>query len=239
MDSFKKKLITLIMGTNTDQTSHFLQAQQKNEENILTYFRRLKALYLSCTKTTETNLEKDTMEINMMYKKLEETMPQMTKSEFTRLCESSLNAGTFSLTELKQNTVVASRKISKTPQIMFNPVLNNTSTWRGRSPAARMEQNGFGDRPNPYRQQTRTCYHCQRPENLARNCLHRKKKIEFETNNGRAPKNPIGRQDNYRQPLAQGSNYNQRNRFSSDGPKRPFVTGIPNRQQTLGNHFNQ
>ena len=224
IDSFKKKLVTLIMGTNTDQTSHFLQAHRKTDENVLTYFRRLKALYLSCTKTTENNLENDTMGINMMYKKLEETLPQMAKIEFTRLCETSLNDGTFSLTKLKQNTVVASRKISKTPHVLLNPVLDNTSPRRGRSPTAREEQNGFKERSNPYRRETRTCYHCNRPGHLARNCFRRQREIELQNYNGRESKTPTGRRINNER-----ENYD-RNQSSTYGPKRLSFAGISNRR---------
>jgi hypothetical protein len=242
MDSFKKKLITLVMGTNTDQTSHFLQAQRKPDENILTYFRRLKALYLSCTKTTEVNLETDTMGQNMIYKKLEETMPQLAKIEFTRLCENTLNDGTFSLTKLKQNIVVANRKISKTPQILLNPVQDNPGPWRRRSPADTREHNGFGERPSPYRQETRICYHCDRPGHLVRNCFRRKKEISLQNINGREPKTPRGRTTNYQpryRPLARGDNHNWRNGSTANGPKRPFVEDIQHRRETSRNRFNQ
>ena len=155
MESYKKKLITLIMGTNTDQTSYFLQAQRKPEENILTYFRRLKALYLSCTKSDKTALENDTIGINMIFKKLEETLPQNAKIEFRRSCETSLNEGTFSLTKLKQNTVVASRKVPKIPQILLNQLMDNTSSRRDVSPDIKKEQYGTGERSNSYRRETR------------------------------------------------------------------------------------
>ena len=253
MDSFKKRLITLIDGTNTDQTSHFLQAQRKSDENILTYFRRLKALYLSCTKTSESDLETDTMGTNMMFQKIQETLPQMAKIEFTRLCENALNEGTFSLTKLKMNTVVASRKIPKTPQVLINPV-QNTGSLRGISPDARNEPNGFRERSKPYTRETRTCYYCNRPGHLARNCFRRKPSIDMQNRHEREPKSPYGipkplfrrsygqlgpYDNNINGQFGDGRNNDARHNPDNYGRKRTYVEAVQPNQRYNANRIDK
>ena len=48
METFKRRIIELIAGSNTEQTNLLMMAVKKPDEHILTYLNRLIAMYLYC-----------------------------------------------------------------------------------------------------------------------------------------------------------------------------------------------
>ena len=181
MAGFKKKLVELICGTNTDQTSEFLKSARRENENILSYFLRLKSLYCYCTNKSESDLTNDSLGINTLYQKIQETLPQIAKIEFIRLCEDAILAGTFTFQKLKANTVQAARKAPKdNRKMLLNPVhsgparpdsrtVPSTPTGHGSNEARSNKSGEQKSRKGP-----RKCFYCQRPGHFIRDCRIRK-----------------------------------------------------------------
>ena len=219
MDTFKTKLIELICGTNADQTSVLLKASRRPDENILSYFRRLKSLYLYCTKKTESDLDNDAMGLNMFYQKIAETLPQIAKIDFVRLCEEAMGKGEFTFELLKRYTVQAARKAPKTSSVLLSQVHFDTEKQVTDVPKERSEP-GTKEGPRraseatPRRRELRTCFFCKKPGHIAKDCYRKRNR---ESNNNREPKTDGDIGQGTRQTFQEGQ-YRGSNR-------RPFRAG--------------
>ena len=193
MDLFKSRLIELICGTKSDQTSELLKAQRRSDENVLSYFRRLKSMYMYCTKKGEEDLATDAMGLNMFYQKILECLPSLAKIEFTRLCEEQMASGSFTFEKLKQYTVVAARKAPKAASMLTPVQSQNQRVYSSNNrfvPGTNVgpynaERKSTGQDSNKgwtevrtrrtNRRETRTCFFCKKEGHIYKNCYARKK----------------------------------------------------------------
>ena len=194
MAKFKAKLTELICGTDADQTSALLSAHRKENENILSYFRRLKSLYAYCT--NQESGETTTYGLYTFYNKLAEAMPQIARIEFTRLCEDAMANKKFTFDALKKFTVQAARKAPKTTSPMLAEISNKEQSPRQHmSPSGSSVPTSGPTTKTTGQRETRRCYVCRKIGHIAKNCYLRKsqaKQAEREAND-RESKDEKGR----------------------------------------------
>ena len=185
MAKFKAKLTELICGTDADQTSALLSAHRRENENILSYFRRLKSLYAYCTNEQEDS-STSTYGLYTFYNKLAEAMPQVARIEFTRLCEAAMAEKKFTFENLKKFTVLAARKAPKTTSPMLAQMSSTQQNIPARSPEGGKVPSSGPEEPAT-REQTRTgyketreCFECHKVGHIAKNCYARKRRIQRE-----------------------------------------------------------
>ena len=198
MAKFKAKLAELICGTDADQTSALLSAHRKENENILSYFRRLKSLYAYCTNQQE-GTTTNTYGLYTFYNKLAEAMPQIARIEFTRLCEDAMANKTFTFEALKKFTVQAARKAPKTTSPMLAEVSGRRQSNQQRVSSEGSNVPASGPAAKSQGQtETRICYSCHKPGHLARNCIFRKGNVRkfVREGNERESKDEHGRLPN-------------------------------------------
>ena len=116
LDTFRKKLVELIIGSNTDQTNQLMLTQRNANEHILTFFNRLQMLYLYCAgKSDASKLEEDAWGMRLIYQKVIGAMNEAARLELQRLVEDKIESGALKYSELKGAVVRAARKC-KVPQ---------------------------------------------------------------------------------------------------------------------------
>ena len=114
----------------------------------------------------------------MFYQKIRETLPELAKIEFIRLCEENNNSFTFG--KLKKNTVQAARKVPKSTSIMLNPVHstfdNRSSEYDTRSaPVTSNGPSGKQEESPHVRREMRSCFYCKQSRPIAQNCYARQR----------------------------------------------------------------
>ena len=113
MEDFKKKLVELIIGSNTDQTQHLMQCQRKVGEHILSYLNRLQNIYSYCSNKSESEMENDSWGVRIVYQKIVGAMGEAAKLELQRQVEDKVEQGNLTFSALKDAVVKAARKSGK------------------------------------------------------------------------------------------------------------------------------
>ena len=101
----------MIVGTSTNQALEFHKTRRRPDENILTYFQRLKTLLLYSSGNTPDQLEKDLGSIRNMYLKLLAAMTEAGRNELQRILDEKIDSGDIKFTELQSAMIRAARKL--------------------------------------------------------------------------------------------------------------------------------
>jgi len=193
MGTLKKKILELIMGASWDYTSAIINAHRRSDEQILSYFIRLRGMYMFCTgQQSDTDLEADKWYAMMVYQKILETLPTGAKAEFQRDCEAKITDGKLAYADLRKNVISIARKASVLQTLSAKVTVLQEPTQGARKPeedavasgvakVSSVSQNGS---QVPQREQ-RTCFYCQKRGHIARNCYKKKRE---QANSNREPK---------------------------------------------------
>ena len=177
MRGFKTKLTELICGTNADQTSVLIKASRRPGKYILSYFHRLKSLYLYCTKKSESDLDNDKMGLNMFYQKIADTLPQIAKIDFVSMCEESMGDKNFTFDKLKRFTVQAARKAPRCTSMIMQ--VDNSQHMQESDRIVHHEPGMDSTGPEPTKVigalNRSICWNCHQPGHIARHCWKRQK----------------------------------------------------------------
>ena len=166
MDTFKKKLVELIIGTNTDQTNQLMMTQRNVGEHVLSYFNRLQNLYCYCA--SKTTIEDDAWGIRIIYQKVMAAMSEASKMELQRIVEESIEKGSLKFSALQAAVVKAARK-GGSPMSGYSTGnhINNVST------PTMMHQTQTFTPPTPMAPQTVPPYMINRYDNSNSNSRNR------------------------------------------------------------------
>jgi len=183
MGTLKKKVLELVMGASWDYTSAIINAHRRSDEQILSYFVRLRGMYMFCTgQQSDSDLDGDKWYTMMVYQKILETLPTGAKAEFQRDCEGSMTDGKLSYANLRKNVITIARKASVLQHLSSKVAVlqepqegarkpQEDAVASGEAKVSSVSENGS---QVPQREQ-RTCFYCQRRGHIARNCYKKKR----------------------------------------------------------------
>ena len=107
---FLAKIVELIDGSKQEQLSSFLRQQRKHREHILSYFSRLKNLYMHSSNSDD--IENDKFGVRLIYQKVIEGMEKTQAIELQRSAENKITTGELTFSELLQHVAQAARRMA-------------------------------------------------------------------------------------------------------------------------------